>query len=56
MATSDVEKDLRALSLVKGSYPQAKDAESDPAKLSSAIFSSVEVGMAAIRLICEKMF
>ncbi|KAK5121463.1 hypothetical protein LTR85_005296 [Meristemomyces frigidus] len=37
-----LEKDLRELSLVKESYPQAKDAESDPAKLSSAIFSSTE--------------
>ncbi|KAK4544969.1 hypothetical protein LTR36_003874 [Oleoguttula mirabilis] len=37
-----LEKDLRELSLVQESYPQAKDADSDPAKLSSAIFSSVE--------------
>lgn len=43
MATTGLENDLKNLSLIKNSYPQAKDADSDPAKLSSAIFSSVEV-------------
>lgn len=35
--------DEKAQILVEKSYPQAKGADSDPAKLSSAIFSSVEV-------------
>lgn len=36
--------DEKVKSLIEKSYPQAKDASEDPAKLSSAIFSSVEVG------------
>lgn len=35
--------DDKVKSLLDKSYPQAKDAGEDPAKLSSAIFSSVEV-------------
>lgn len=30
-------------SLIRKSYPQAKDGDSDPVKLSAAIFSNVEV-------------
>lgn len=45
MASTGVEADLKKLSLIENSYPQAKDADSNPAKLSSAIFPSVEVGM-----------
>ncbi|KAF2772775.1 nucleic acid-binding protein [Teratosphaeria nubilosa] len=42
MASSDLVTDLKKLSLVENSYPQATDADSDPAKLSSAIFDKVE--------------
>ncbi|KAI7530963.1 hypothetical protein KC331_g14392, partial [Hortaea werneckii] len=41
-ATTGLENDLKDLSIVKDSYPQAKDADSDPSKLSAAVFSSVE--------------
>jgi len=44
MASTGLEDSLKDLSLVKESYPQAKDAGSDPVKLSSAIFPSAEVG------------
>ncbi|KAK5107626.1 hypothetical protein LTR62_000961 [Meristemomyces frigidus] len=42
MAANGLEHDLKNLSLVQESYPQAQDADSDPAKLSSAIFPSAE--------------
>lgn len=35
--------DENAKSLIDKSYPQAKDADSDPVKLSSTIFSNTEV-------------
>ncbi|RMX73952.1 hypothetical protein D0869_13093, partial [Hortaea werneckii] len=41
-ATTGLENDLKDLSIVKDSYPQAKDADSDPSKLSAAVFSNVE--------------
>jgi hypothetical protein len=41
--TAGLEQDLKKLSLVENSYPQAKDADNDPVKLSSAIFPKVEV-------------
>ncbi|TKA76637.1 hypothetical protein B0A55_04932 [Friedmanniomyces simplex] len=42
MASTGLDHDLSKLSLIQDSYPQAKDAESDPAKLSSTIFPAVE--------------
>lgn len=50
-ATTGLENDLRDLSIVKESYPQAKDADSDPAKLSAAVFANVEVGMLTLLLL-----
>merc|ERR1711939_876417 len=41
-ATTGLENDLKDLTIVKESYPQAKDADSDPSKLSAAVFSNVE--------------
>ena len=35
--------DDKAKSLIEKSYPQAKGADSDPAKLTSAIFTTIEV-------------
>ncbi|KAK3072846.1 G4 quadruplex nucleic acid binding protein [Teratosphaeriaceae sp. CCFEE 6253] len=43
MASTGLEHDLKNLSLIQQSYPQAKDADGDASKLSSAIFPSVEV-------------
>merc|ERR1712072_574025 len=40
-ATTGLENDLKDLSIVKDSYPQARDADSDPSKLSAAVFSNV---------------
>ena len=48
MASTGLEDSLKNLSLIQSSYPQAKDTGDDPAKLSSAIFPSVEVGTRAI--------
>ncbi|KAK4574901.1 G4 quadruplex nucleic acid binding protein [Recurvomyces mirabilis] len=42
MASTGLENGLKDLNLIKGSYPQAVEAGSDPSKLSSAIFPSVE--------------
>ncbi|KAK0277876.1 G4 quadruplex nucleic acid binding protein [Friedmanniomyces endolithicus] len=42
MASTGLEHDLTKLSLIRDSYPQVKAAESDPAKLSSTIFPSIE--------------
>ncbi|KAK0827219.1 G4 quadruplex nucleic acid binding protein, partial [Friedmanniomyces endolithicus] len=42
MASTGLEHDLTKLSLIRDSYPQVKDTESDPAKLSSTIFPSIE--------------
>ncbi|KAI6950456.1 hypothetical protein KC348_g649, partial [Hortaea werneckii] len=38
-ATTGLENDLKDLTIVKESYPQVKDADSDPSKLSAAVFS-----------------
>jgi len=51
MASTGLEHDLKNLSLIRESYPQAKDADNDPAKLSSTIFPSVEVHTRAINQI-----
>lgn len=51
MASTGLETDLRNLSLVQSSYPQAKEADSDPIKLSSSIFSNVEVCHATCPLV-----
>ncbi|KAK0354718.1 G4 quadruplex nucleic acid binding protein [Friedmanniomyces endolithicus] len=42
MASTGLEHDLTKLSLIRDSYPQVKDTESDPAKLSSTMSPSIE--------------
>ena len=49
MASTGLEDNLKNLSLIQESYPQAKEAGTDPAKLSSAIFPSIEVRHASMR-------
>nr|POE66670.1 trna-aminoacylation cofactor arc1 [Quercus suber] len=46
MASTGLESGLKNLSIIQSSYPQAKDAEEDPVKLSRAIFSTVEYSSA----------
>ncbi|WPH04494.1 trna-aminoacylation cofactor arc1 [Acrodontium crateriforme] len=42
MASTGLENGLKSLKLIQDSYPKARDAEEDPVKLSSAIFSPIE--------------
>lgn len=45
---SSIGLDDKVKSLVEKSYPQAKDADSDPVKLSQALFPSAEVSTRAL--------
>lgn len=46
--------DDTARSLIDKSYPQAKDADSDPVKLSSAVFSNTEVSLLKKRFLTSQ--